>query len=75
MSIHRIIDLTMCKMERHYPIRIQFLKSMCVIVTDEIGQSSAQFDSVCDNIILLLCGVNLFKVNKLRVGECDPTQL
>ena len=46
-----------------------------MFATDEIGQSSAQFDNICDNIIRLLCGVNIYKGNKLEVSTYDPTQL
>jgi hypothetical protein len=54
---------------------IEFLKSIHIFATDKIGQSSAQFDNICDNIIRLLCGVNIYKGNKLEVSTYDPTQL
>ena len=46
-----------------------------MLATDEIDQSSAEFGSVCDNIIRLLCGINIYKGNKLEIGTYDPTQL
>ena len=71
MSVYRMTELAIMKMERYYPMRIQFLKSIHMFATDEIGQSSAQFDSICDNIIRLICGINIYKENKLEIGTYD----
>ena len=46
-----------------------------MLETDKIGQSSSDFDNVCDNITRLVCGMNVCKANKLVIGTCDPTRL
>ena len=75
MSTYRKTEISVNKMELHHPMRIKFLKSIDVLATDEIRQSSSNFDNVCDNIIRLICGANVHKANKLVIGTHDPTQL
>ena len=68
-----MIELAVNKMETYHPMRIAFLKTIDVLVTDEIGQSSSDFNSVCDNITRLICGINVCKANKLVIRTYDPT--
>eukprot|EP00957_Ditylum_brightwellii_P064359 4884465-Ditylum_brightwellii.AAC.1 len=44
-STYRRTELAINKMELHHPMRIKFLKSIDVLVTDEIGQCSSDFDN------------------------------
>lgn len=75
MSNYRMTELAISELETYHPMRIAFLKTIDVLATDEIGQSSSDFDSVCDNITRFICGINVYKANKLVIGTYDPTQL
>ena len=75
MSVYRMAELAIRKMEMYHPMRIEFIKSIHIIANDEIGQSPAEFDSVCDNVLRLLCGYNIYKARKLVIATYDPTQL
>ena len=75
MSTYRQTEIAINKMELHHPMHLKFLKSIDVLATDEIGQSSSEFDNVCDNIIRIICAANVHKANKLVIGTYDPTQL
>ena len=54
---------------------MEFTQSINVIANDEIGQSSAQFDNVVDNILKLICHINAYKGNKLNFAAYDPAKL
>ena len=48
MCIYRMTELTIQKLE-HFPNRIEFIRSIYMIVNDKIGQTPAEFDNVIDN--------------------------
>ena len=75
MSVFRMTELAIQKLEKYHPMRIKFAKMIDIFAVDELGQSSAQFDNVTDNILRVACGVNIHKANKLIIGTYDPTQL
>ena len=67
MPVWRMTELALQKLERYYPERIQLIKSVHMITNDEIGQSSAEFDNVVDNIVKVVCGINVHKAKNLHL--------
>ena len=74
MSVYRMTKLAIQKLER-YPMRLKFNHSLDMIANDEMGQSPDQLDNVFDNVLKIVCGINVHKTNKICVGTYDPTQL
>lgn len=74
MSVYRMTELALKKLERH-PKRIEFVRSINIIANDEIGQTPAELDDVFDNVLKMICKVNVHKGNKLIFATYDPTQL
>eukprot|EP00957_Ditylum_brightwellii_P197163 15021945-Ditylum_brightwellii.AAC.1 len=62
-------------MEMYHPMCLKFIKIIDMIANDEAGQGSADFDSICDNIMQIVCGINVHKANKLVISTYKPTQL
>ena len=75
MSVYRMTEVAIEKLERRHPMRIAFIRSLDMIANDEIGQSPAEIDNVIDNILKLVCRVNVHKGNKFVLATYDPTQL
>ena len=46
-----------------------------MIDNDKIGQTSAKFDNVIDNIFKVVCGIIAHKGNKFIFSTYDPAQL
>ena len=58
MSVYRMTELALQKLVR-YPNRLLLIKSINVIANDEIGQTPAEFDNVIDNILKIVCNINV----------------
>ena len=63
MSFYRMIDLAIQKLERFTNI-IGFIWSIHMIANDKIGQTTAKFDNMIDNIFKVVCGMNVHKGKK-----------
>ena len=74
MSTYRMTELALQKLKRH-PYRLDFIKSLHMIASDEVGQKNAEFDEVIDNILRITRGVNMYYGGILGIGTYDPTQL
>ena len=74
MSVYLMTELAIQKLER-YLMRLKFIHSLDMIANDEMGQSPAKLDNVFDNVLKIVCGINVHKANKICVGTYDPTQL
>ena len=73
MYVYQMTELAIKTSER-YPNRIEFIRSIHIIVNDQIGQAPAKFDNMVDNIFKVVCGMNVHK-EKILLATYDPTQL
>ena len=74
MSVARMTEIAIERLEKH-PERIEFIKSINLFLSDEIGQRSAEFDDVIDSICRIVRRLNVYKGNILEIATFDPTQL
>lgn len=74
MSVYRQAELALQRLER-YPNCIEFIKTIHMFASDEIGQRSAEFDDVIDTICRHVRGANVYKGGIMEIATFDPTQL
>ena len=64
MSVYLITELAIQKLEP-FPYRIEFIWSIHMTDNEKIGQSPAKFDNVTDNIVKVVCSMNVHKGKKI----------
>ena len=72
MYVYQMTELAIKTSER-YPHRIEFIRSIHIIVNDQIGQAPAKFDNMVDNIFKVVCSMNVHKEKNL-LATYDPTK-
>ena len=67
-------ELAIHKLERFQNI-IDLIQSINMIANEKIGQTSAEFDNVIENIFKFVCGMNVHKGNKFLLATYDQKKL